>query len=72
MPKNKTFKYYSPKIKPKPETLNQEPPIRKSKSAKKPQKRKKDPFYMSWSWRKIRLKVIEEGQGRCSIIFFYK
>lgn len=39
---------------------------KKPKSAKKP-KRKKDLFYSSWEWRKMRLFIIERDEGRCSI-----
>jgi hypothetical protein len=40
--------------------------LKKPKTAKKP-KRKKDPFYSSWEWRKLRLQVITEADGRCAI-----
>jgi 5-methylcytosine-specific restriction endonuclease McrA len=70
MARTKTFKYYSPRIKPTKEEIaesnNPNPPIRKSKTTKKPLK-KKDKFYMSWSWRKIRLLVIQREEGRCNI-----
>ena len=70
MSKRKPFKYYSPRIKPTQEEIQEanspEPPIRKPKTARK-QKKKKDPFYMSWSWRKIRLLVIQRDEGRCNI-----
>lgn len=39
---------------------------RKPKTAKKP-KRRKDLFYSSWAWRKMRLFIIERDKGRCAI-----
>lgn len=71
--KNKTFRYIFYRKKPKPLPINEggkeeevSPSVRKPKSAKKP-KRKKDPFYMSWGWRKLRLEALLVGESRCSI-----
>lgn len=40
--------------------------IKKPKTAKKP-KKKKDLFYSTWAWRKMRLFIIERDEGRCAL-----
>ena len=40
---------------------------RKPKLAKKPKRKKRDPFYNSYEWKKIRLEVLSEGDNRCAL-----
>ena len=70
MSKRKPFKYYSPRIKPTQEEIQEanstEPPIRKPKTARKP-KKKKDPFYDKIEWKRLRTKTLEKAEGRCTL-----
>lgn len=40
---------------------------RKPKTAKKPRRKKRDPFYDSYAWKKVRLEILERDNYTCAI-----
>lgn len=64
----KFFKKKPKKFKRDPKTLEpvQQPTERKPKAAKKPRK-KKDPFYNSYEWKKLRYEILKRDNYVCAL-----